>query len=213
MILNVIIDDQIYELNVPDELITQADDFFERMDRDLDQGMQMSMEWVERPNQVQRCQYVANKLHSAVVNANDRLGRLMAGYICARMPDVDTIEMDETGEMQTINFRFKADSPPPAEQTPPSAGISASAPGMPTIDMAHMFAPPPGDMDADAAMAKAEEEISQVFKIGRQYRFSMLNRITGEWVDAATVGSEEEAQALRQQAVRSRYYELSGQQH
>ena len=210
MILNVIIDDQIYELNVPDALIAQADDFFTQMDRDLDQGVQMSMEWVDRPNQVQRCQYVANKLHSAVVNNNDRLGRLMAGYICARMPDIDTVEMDETGEMQTINFRFKEGAAPPAP--PASGGISASAPGMPAIDMAHMFAPPPGDMDSDAAMRKAEEEISQVFKIGRQYRFSMLNRITGEWVDAATVGSEEEAQALRQQAVRSRYYELSGEQ-
>ncbi len=208
MILNVIIDDQIYELSVPDTLIARAEDFFIQMDQDLDQGVQMSMEWVDRPNQIQRCQYVANKLHSAVVNNNDRLGRLMAGYICARMPDIDTVEMDETGEMQTIDFRFRENAAPP----PPTGGISASAPGMPAIDMAHMFAPPPGDMDGDAAMRKAEEEISQVFKIGRQYRFSMLNRVTGEWVDAATVGSEAEAEALRQQAVRSRYYELSGQQ-
>ncbi len=207
MILNVIIDDQIYELNVPDPLIAEAGDFFARMDRDMDQGIQMSMEWVASPNQTERCQYVANRLHSAVVNENPHLGRMMAGYICARLPGIETIEMDETGEMRNIAFRFAADAAPGA---PAAAGISVSAPGMAPVDTAHLFAPPAGDMEAEAAMEQAEQEVSKVFKIGRQYRFSMLNRLTGEWVDAATVASQEEAEALRQQAVRSRYQELSG---
>ena len=42
MILKVQIDDQLLELNVPEGFIEQAQDFFAKMDADMDQGWQMS---------------------------------------------------------------------------------------------------------------------------------------------------------------------------
>ena len=40
MDLKIIIDDQLYTLNVPDELVTSGGDFFDQMDRDMDAGRQ-----------------------------------------------------------------------------------------------------------------------------------------------------------------------------
>jgi hypothetical protein len=119
MLLKAIIDDRIYELNVPDALIGQAQPFFERLDRDMDAGWQMSREWVERPDRLQRCQIVADKLLTALESENQKLGVMMAGYILARLPGVESVELDVQGEIQ--NNRFNLTEHRPAEETPRSA--------------------------------------------------------------------------------------------
>jgi len=104
MILKAIIDDHEYSLNVPETVITQGEEYFARLDVDMDQGWQMSREWVQHPNQVERCQIVADKLLTALENENEKLGMLTAGYILSRMPDVDTVEIDIRGEIQNTQF-------------------------------------------------------------------------------------------------------------
>ena len=109
MILKVIVDDQLYELNVPEAFIARASGFFDQMDADMDGGWQMSREWVAAPTREQRCKIVANKLLTALEKGNHKLGRLMAGYILSRMPEVDSLEPDTSGEMQ--NTRINIASP------------------------------------------------------------------------------------------------------
>jgi len=104
MILKAIIDDHEYSLNVPETVITQGEEYFARLDVDMDQGWQMSREWVQHPNQMERCQIVADKLLTALENENEKLGMLTAGYILSRMPDVDTVEIDIRGEIQNTQF-------------------------------------------------------------------------------------------------------------
>ena len=104
MILKVIVDDQLYELNVPEALLQKAADFFDQMDKDMDQGWQMSREWVAAPNREQRCQIVANKLLTALEKENHKLGRLMAGYILSRVPEVKSLELDTSGEIQNTRI-------------------------------------------------------------------------------------------------------------
>ncbi|WP_207787618.1 hypothetical protein [Candidatus Thiosymbion oneisti] len=104
MILKAIIDDQEYSLNVPETVLAQGEEYFARLDADMDQGWQMSREWVQHPNQVERCQIVADKLLTALENENQKLGMLTAGYILSRMPDVDTVEIDIHGEIQNTQF-------------------------------------------------------------------------------------------------------------
>jgi len=104
MILKTIIDDREYSLNVPEAVITRGEDYFARLDADMDQGWQMSREWVQNPNRVERCQIVADKLLTALENENDKLGMLMAGYILSRMPNLTTLEIDVTGEIQNTRF-------------------------------------------------------------------------------------------------------------
>lgn len=107
MILNAIIDDQVYTLNVPEEFMEQAGDFFDRMDEDMDSGVQMSREWVGKPTLNQRCQIAANKLLTAIENENESLGRMMAGYILKRMPNIDSVQIDTTGDMNATIIKLK----------------------------------------------------------------------------------------------------------
>ncbi|MFP4280927.1 MAG: hypothetical protein ACLFQI_13120, partial [Halochromatium sp.] len=107
MILKAIIDEQVYTLNVPDPVIARGGDFFAQLDRDMDQGWQMSREWVEAPNRLQRCQIIADKLLTALEKENEKLGMLMAGYILTRLPGVESVELDVQGEVQNNRFRFQ----------------------------------------------------------------------------------------------------------
>jgi len=98
--LQVYIDDAVIPVTLPPTLLEEAADFFTRMDSDMDKGWQMGREWVERPNTVQRCQIVANKLLGAIESGNDTLKMLMAGYIISRAPGIAAVRIDTSGEVQ-----------------------------------------------------------------------------------------------------------------
>ena len=120
MILKVVIDDQLLELNVPEAFVAQAQDFFAKMDADMDQGWQVNREWVEQPDQMLRAQIAANKLLTALENEDHNLGRLMAGYIVSRVPNIESLELAPAGE--TRDHRIHVD-----ETTEDSAASPAPA--------------------------------------------------------------------------------------
>jgi hypothetical protein len=193
MILETIVDDAVYSLNVPDEFIAQAEDYFAHLDRDMDAGWQMSREWVENPTRLQRCQIVADKLLTALETENDRLGRLMAGYLLSRLPGVAAVEPDIQGEIQNTRFRFHEEtvSTPVAEaaETPTDRGRLEG-------------------MDRLAAIEQAGQDITKVFKVGKGYRFSVYDHGNGSWQDSPLVGDREEAERLRQIALKARFEAL-----
>lgn len=205
MILKAIVDEQVYTLNVPAPVIEQATDFFDQLDRDMDQGWQMSREWVEAPNHLQRCQIIADKLLSALEKENNRLGMLMAGYILARLENVESVELDVQGEIQNNVFRFhQSDTPnnPEAATTQPSP---ASAPGTSSAEDSGAM---PSGLDKMGAMAQAGQDVTQVFKVGKAYRFSVFDHASSTWQDSPLVATEPEAERLRQQAFKARYEAL-----
>lgn len=188
MILKAIIDDHVYELNVPDALLAQAGGYFDRLDRDMESGWQMSREWVDAPDRVQRCQIVADKLLTALESENEKLGLLMAGYILARLPGVESVELDTQGEIQNNSFNM-------AEA--PEAPVREEAVGETSARLSKL-----------EAMEQAGNDVSNVFKVGRGYRFSVLDRSSGTWLDSPTIATEAEATRLRQRAFKARYEEL-----
>jgi len=99
MILKVVVDDQIYPITVPEEIILEAGDFFNSIDRDMDKGWQMSRDWVDNPNQEQRCQIVGDKMLTAMHNNNEKLMVLLSAYVLARVPGVTGLRIDTNGEM------------------------------------------------------------------------------------------------------------------
>jgi len=99
MQLTLYIDDASQTIEITGDILNDAADFFSKMDRDMDQGWQMSRSWVERPNLVQRCQIAANKILDAINDENETLMMLMAGYILVRMPDVRAVRIDTAGDM------------------------------------------------------------------------------------------------------------------
>jgi len=195
MILKAIIEDQEYSLNVPDELLGNAEPFFAKLDADMDAGWQMSREWVNNPGRVQRCQIVADKLLTALEKENHKLGMLMAGYILSRMPGVESVEMDTHGEIQNTQFTV-------AEQPLASPSTPAPSPAAPRSGMSKL-----------EAMEQAGNDVTKVFKVGKGYRFSVFDHATGQWQDSPLIATEQEAERLRQETFKERFETLQRGRH
>ena len=162
MQLSVTLADQLIELNVPDEFITQASDFFDKMDSDMNAGWQINREWVDQPDQYLRGQIAADKLLTALENEDFKLGRLMAGYIASRFPHIEQVQLSEQGEIRDHTLMLGSEAPVTSQST---MGFDHSA--------------VPGGKNKIEAMAQAGKEVSSVFKMGKQYKFSVFN---GQWL-------------------------------
>jgi hypothetical protein len=108
MQLTLHIDDKTQPIEVPPQVLQEANDFFKMMDRDMDRGWQMSREWVECPNLIQRCQIAADKLLNAIHSENETLMLLMAAYIVSRLPDVTGVKIATDGELMETELITKS---------------------------------------------------------------------------------------------------------
>jgi len=189
MILKAIIDDQEYSLNVPAAVIEKGEELFAKLDADMDRGWQMSREWVQSPNRVERCQIVADKLLTALEKENEKLGILMAGYILSRMPEIDTVEIDIGGEIQNTQFVGREQAAAPAAAT-------------------HAQPPSGKTLGKLAAMEQAGNEVTKVFKVGKTYRFSVFDKGAATWRDSPMIATEQEAERLRLEAFKERFEAL-----
>lgn len=113
MKLNIIVDGRNSAFDVPDELLTEAQDFFDKLDADMDKGYQMSRDWVADPDKEQRCQIAANKILTAIETDNEKLLMLMAAYILRTMPGVKSVNIDITGDMNETDIIMEHESVKP----------------------------------------------------------------------------------------------------
>ncbi len=97
--LNVSISGNMLTINVPQDLISNASELFLKMDADMDNGWTMGREFINHPNLEQRCQIVADKLLTAIDNQDEQLKTMMAAYILSRLPNIMTLYIDNTGDM------------------------------------------------------------------------------------------------------------------
>ena len=174
MKLDAVIDDQTHRIDIPAEMLDEGEEFFARMDRDMDRGWQMGPEFVEHPDTVQRCQIVANKLLTSHAVENRLMVQLMAAYIVKRLPNVKAVNIDTDGEMLNTEFRY-------AQGTP-----AAAAPRRALSD--------------DEARSQVEKDVSQIYKVGKAWRFAMFDRGSGQWTESPFLPTEEEAQRMRTEA-------------
>ncbi|MCG6936780.1 MAG: hypothetical protein LJE83_01220 [Gammaproteobacteria bacterium] len=113
MKLNIIIDGRSNAFEVPDEILVEARDFFNKLDEDIDRGWQMSREWVDSPDSEQRCQIAADKILTAIETDNEKLLMLMAAYILHTMPGVKSVDIDITGDMNQTEIIMEQESVKP----------------------------------------------------------------------------------------------------
>lgn len=99
MLLNVSIDERTYHIEPPPGMVVEAEEFFAKMDADMDKGWQMSRQWVESPDRFQRCQIAADKLMMAHNDGNDIMVKLMAAYMLSRLPGIVGVRVNTDGEM------------------------------------------------------------------------------------------------------------------
>ncbi len=109
MKLQVTVDNTSSSIEIPDQLLIEGEAFFQKMDNDMDRGWQMGPEYVEQPDQRNRCQIAADKLLQAIDTSNHNLLLMMAGYILKRMPGVKGVIIDTHGEL--LNTEFISDTP------------------------------------------------------------------------------------------------------
>ncbi len=183
--LNVTLNDKTYAVNVPDEMLAGAEDFFRKMDSDMDRGWQMSREFIEHPDKTQRAQIVAHRIMLAMSAGNETMTQLMAGYILERLPGVTGVIVDTDGEMLNTEIVYGAGS------------AAATA------------APAGGKLSRLEAMKQAGKEVTAVYKSGKSFRFAVLDRANGRWAESPAMDDENEAQERRLQAFRRRFEELS----
>ena len=100
MILEVIIDDHLYPLDVPQHVLQGGEGFFAKMDQDMDQGWQMGRDWVDAPDVTDRCRIAADKMLTAFERDNEALAMMMGGYILSRMPGIRQVVVDTSGDVQ-----------------------------------------------------------------------------------------------------------------
>jgi hypothetical protein len=106
MRFKVVIGAQVYAVEVPEDLLREADEFHAKLDRDMDRGWQMSREFVAQPDRLQRCQIVADKLLTSITQDNQASAMLMAAYIALRMPGAIGVDIDAEGEMQNTELLY-----------------------------------------------------------------------------------------------------------
>ena len=181
MILTAYINDKIYELDVPADMLgDEGQTFYSKMDADMDKGWQMSRDFVDNPDRVQRCQIAADRILTSISNDDSVMALLMAGYILTRLPGVTAVNIDTQGEiMETMFF---------------DAATNANRQPMPE----------------EQARAQAEQEVATPYKVGRVWKFAMRDEMTGSWQESPALQTEDEAKAMREQAIEKRFHELRG---
>lgn len=98
MILKVLFEEQLYKINIPQDVIEEGEAFFQRMNNDMDKGWQMGREWVDMPDLTQRCQIAADRLVDAINSENEMLASLMAGFIVTQRPGTRAVNVSTAGE-------------------------------------------------------------------------------------------------------------------
>ncbi len=190
MILNVIIDDTTHKCEVPPYFLQEGEDFFIKMDRDMDKGWQMSRTWTDNPDKANRCQIVADRLLTAIETENQKLAVLMAGYILSRMPGVTAVDIDLTGDMTATQFIM--DTPTGVADIQEAQAKVTQKPIKTKMD----------------AIEQAGKDITKVYKVGRAYRFATYDHKTERWLESPLVKAQQEANELRMKAYEERLAEL-----
>jgi len=99
MKLNVYVGDNLVPIEVPEDMLIDAEQIYAKMDSDMDKGWQIFREWVDELTTAQRCQVVADKLLTALENENEPSSMLMAGYIMTRMPGIMNVHISTDGDI------------------------------------------------------------------------------------------------------------------
>ncbi len=105
-ILNVVVDGQMYAINVEEEMILSGSSLFNKMDEDMNKGWTLGKDFVESLSVTERCQVVGDKLLTALEDDNEKMKTMMAGYILSRVPNIMTIHIDNTGEIQETQLEL-----------------------------------------------------------------------------------------------------------
>lgn len=93
-----------YEVDKRDALARMQFAYVQRMDADMDRGIDLDGDRIISPTQAQRTQFVIGQLLDAV-SINDSRGiAMMCRYLAQRMPELDAIRVEEDGDEYRVDL-------------------------------------------------------------------------------------------------------------
>lgn len=66
--------------------------YLDNMDAQMEQGIQLGNDFIEKPNPLQRSQFVANSLVNLILKENYSMAVAMCTYLAKRIPDLQQIQ-------------------------------------------------------------------------------------------------------------------------
>lgn len=78
--------------------------YLDEMDHDMQQGIKLGDEWIEAPTDFQMQQYVAMTLLNGLDRNDSNLVNVMASYLVDRMPELEEIRVEESGELFNLKL-------------------------------------------------------------------------------------------------------------
>ncbi|MCK5814077.1 MAG: hypothetical protein KAH03_07450 [Cocleimonas sp.] len=87
---------------IPDE----QQNYLDQMDKKMNAGITLGNDKIENPNTLQRAQYIANSLISALFREDYNLGMAMCTYLANRIPDLQQVKAIGEKDEMSVEFVF-----------------------------------------------------------------------------------------------------------
>lgn len=81
-------------------------EFLEKMDMDMQQGIEINGEQIPNPDPKSRAKYVAIHLINAIVNEQDGMIAAACAYLASRLPELKQIKVNEQNEAFSFDLVF-----------------------------------------------------------------------------------------------------------
>ena len=81
-------------------------EYLEKMDQEMDSGFELAGEQVEKPDLLQRAQFVAGYLAQAIFGENDQMIAASCSWIAVRLPDLKQVKILQDDDQISIDLVF-----------------------------------------------------------------------------------------------------------
>lgn len=80
--------------------------YLDKLDRDMDSGIQLGGRRIEEPNALQRAQFVAQHLLQAVQDGNEPMAAAGCAYLALRIPDLKQVRATTRAGLLSVDLVF-----------------------------------------------------------------------------------------------------------
>jgi len=81
-------------------------EYLEKMDQEMDSGFELAGEQVDKPDLLQRAQFVAGYLAQAIFGENDQMIAASCSWIAVRLPDLKQVKILQDDNQISIDLVF-----------------------------------------------------------------------------------------------------------
>ena len=96
-------------------LAAHQSEYLDKMDSNMDAGITLGDAAIEAPSALQRAQFVALQLVSAIQESDEQRAAAMLAYLANRIPDLKQVRASRKDEEVSVDFVFDKDYVPEAK--------------------------------------------------------------------------------------------------